>query len=452
MLLSRSNAPRTLPRTLALLAALACASAAVHAVAPDPKPGTPGTLVQPHLTGWALMPAATFSDGPTSGQFAATNAYGTHVPPYAGRQPVQGFSGVLKGPRSNTFRFLVDNGFGGRANSADALLRMYAVRVDFRTRQGGRGTVSPADWKTGRALTQFSAESRLGLNDAAHQIGLPIQADLANYYGIPANAAVDTAIRAGRLLTGADLDIESVRRDKQGNYWFGDEFGPYLVKTNEHGKVLRAAIPLPGVRAPEHVAVQQGAEAANLGGSGGFEGMAINASGTRLYTLLEKTVAGDPARTLRINEFDLSSEAYTGAMWRYPLETEGTAIGDMTAVDDRRFIVIERNGATATGGGTPLKRLYLVDLSGVASGGTVGKTLLVDLMAVADPHDLNRDGSLSFSLPYTTIEDVLILDAHTLLVVNDNNFPYGGGRALASDPTEFLRITLPQGLHRKGGR
>jgi hypothetical protein len=30
-----------------------------------------------------------------------------------------------------------------------------------------------------------------------------------------------------------------------------------------------------------------------------------------------------------------------------------------------------------------------------------------------------------------------------LLVVNDNNFPYGGGRQLASDNTEFLRIRLP---------
>ena len=45
-----------------------------------------------------------------------------------------------------------------------------------------------------------------------------------------------------------------------------------------------------------------------------------------------------------------------------------------------------------------------------------------------------------------TIENVLMLDARTLLVVNDNNFPYGGGRELASDNTEFLRIRLPVSL------
>ena len=45
-----------------------------------------------------------------------------------------------------------------------------------------------------------------------------------------------------------------------------------------------------------------------------------------------------------------------------------------------------------------------------------------------------------------TIEDVLVQVERTLLVANDNNFPYGGGRALASDNTEFLKITLPHPL------
>jgi hypothetical protein len=69
-------------------------------------------------------------------------------------------------------------------------------------------------------------------------------------------------------------------------------------------------------------------------------------------------------------------------------------------------------------------------------------------MNLADPDDLNRDGSRVYSMPFVTIEDVLVLDDNSLLVVNDNNFPYGGGRALASDDTEFVRITLPHGLHR----
>lgn len=71
---------------------------------------------------------------------------------------------------------------------------------------------------------------------------------------------------------------------------------------------------------------------------------------------------------------------------------------------------------------------------------------LVDLMNLADPFDLDGDGSQVFTFPYVTIENVLILDPRTLLVANDNNFPYGGGRELASDDTEFLRIRLPVSL------
>jgi hypothetical protein len=204
---------------------------------------------------------------------------------------------------------------------------------------------------------------------------------------------------------------------------------------------------MPGVYAPQHKDVVAGRAVANLPSSGGFEGMAINKSGTRLYTLLERTVAGDANKTLRIDEFDISSEMYTGRRFVYTLDADGTNIGDMVAVDDRRFVVLERNSSTATASNpAPFKKVYLIDIEAVADGGVARKMELVDLMKLADPHDLNRDGSPVFMFPYVTIENVLVLDSRTLLVVNDNNFPYGGGRALASDNTEFLRIRLPVSL------
>ena len=341
----------------------------------------------------------------------------------------------------------MDNGFGAQANSADAVLRAYALEVNWRTRKGGAGTINPADWDSGRDRSAFDATTRLELNDMRHKLTVPVQANYAYYYNNPANPPVAPAIRAGRLLTGADFDIESIRRDRHGNYWFGDEFGPYLIKTDANGTVLRSEIPMPGVFAPENKAVVAGTAVANLGSSRGFEGMAINSSGTKLYTLLEGTVGGDPAKTLRIDEFDISSEKYTGRRFIYTLDPEGTNIGDMVAVDDRRFIVLERNGSTVTAPTpAPFKKVYLIDIEDVADGGVARKMELVDLMKLADPFDLNGDGSQTFTFPYVTIENVLILDARTLLVVNDNNFPYGGGRELASDNTEFLRIRLPVSL------
>jgi hypothetical protein len=399
------------------------------------------------LTGWAQMPAATFADGPTSGQFASPNPFGTNVPPYTNRQPVQGFSGVLFGPRKNVYRFLVDNGFGAQNNSADAVLRAYALEVNWRTRKGGAGTINPADWHSGKERSAFDVSTRLQLNDAQRKLTVPIQADFTHYYNNPANPQVDASIRAGRLLTGADFDIEAFRRDRQGNYWFGDEFGPYLIKTDANGTVLRSEISMPGVFAPQHKDVMAGKAVANLPSSGGFEGMAINKSGTKLYTLLERTVGGDADKTLRIDEFDIASEKYTGRRFVYPLDANGTNIGDMVALDDCRFVVLERNSSTATAPNpAPFKKVYLVDIEDVADGGVARKLELVDLMKLADPFDLNGDGSQVFTFPYVTIEDVLVLDPRTLLVVNDNNFPGGGGRELASDNTEFLRIRLPVSL------
>jgi len=67
-------------------------------------------------------------------------------------------------------------------------------------------------------------------------------------------------------------------------------------------------------------------------------------------------------------------------------------------------------------------------------------------MNIADPHDLNGDGSTLFTFPYVTIESVLVIDSKTLLVINDNNFPGGGGRGAAPDITEFLLIGLDSAL------
>jgi len=395
------------------------------------------------LTGWALMPANTFSDGPTSGQFNGSGAGGNPLP-LVNKQPVQGFSAVLPGAAAGSYLVMPDNGFGAQTNSADTLLRVYAVTPDFKTATGGTGTVAAANYSTGAALPGFNSASRITLADPDRKLGFQIQADLNNYYGLSTNAAVDPTIKAGRLLTGADFDIEAMRKDKNGNLWFGDEFGPMLLKTDANGKVLRSEIVLPGVQSPQSPYLAGGTP--NLGRSSGFEGMAINQAGDTLFTLLEGTVTGDAARSLRINAFNVDREAYTGDQWLYQLDTLGTNIGDMTAINDHEFLVIERNNNTATTAGAPFKKIFKIDLNKKNANGFVDKQEVVDLMNIADPDDLNGDGSSTFTFPFVTIEDVLMLDSQTLLVINDNNYPGVGGRNLGSDNTEFLKIRLSEPL------
>lgn len=203
----------------------------------------------------------------------------------------------------------------------------------------------------------------------------------------------------------------------------------------------------PEVRSPQHPAFAQGlsSAAANLPASGGFEGFAIAPGGKLAYGLLEKTVAGDPAGQLRLMRYDLGTRHWALA-GRYVLEQGGEAIGDLTPVNDSQMLVIERdNGQGET---AKFKRLYLIDLAAKNADGTLRKTLVADLMALADPRGLapsTRGGVFSF--PYFTIENVLVLGPDTLLVANDNNYPATGGRgADVKDQTEFLWIKLPTAL------
>ena len=215
---------------------------------------TPAVTTQ--LVGRAVLPASSFAPGATSGQLlalnndgslSAVNANGQPVP-FVGPngQPVQGFSAILAGPKSGTYLAMVDNGFGTKANSADSLLRFYAIEPDFST-----GKVYPVNVQTGKRLDGFTSDSIVQLNDKNNKLkGVQtIVADLTLYPnsekvqagGIP----VDASIKQGRLLTGADFDPESIRQVADGSYWFGEEFGPYLLHFDATGTLLSAPISTP---------------------------------------------------------------------------------------------------------------------------------------------------------------------------------------------------------------
>ena len=784
------------------------------------------------LVGRAVLPATTFATGATSGQLLTLNNDGTvgtlnangQLVPFGG-QPVQGFSAVLPGVKPGTYLVMVDNGFGAKANSADSLLRFYGVEPDFAT-----GKVYPVSIKTGDRVGDFTSDSIFQLNDRNNVLKgfQTIVADLNTYPGsdklTPGGILVDPSIKAGRLLTGADFDLESFRRVADGSYWFGEEFGPFLLHTDANGTLLQAPIPTPnllplntlngqnpivighrgasGLR-PEHtleayqLAIDLGADfiepdvvstkdgvliarhevnikdttdvanrpefadrfttktidgavetgwfaddftlaeiktlrakerlafrdqsfngqfeiptlqeiidlvksveaatgqkigiypetkhptyhtsvglaleeplvkilndnsftdpsrvfiqsfevgnlkklntlidvpliqlldadnvnldgslseirpydfvvsgdsrtyadirsaqglaevatyadgigpwkrmivsvkgvdanndgiaddvngdgavndadktltpptslitdahnvgllvhpytfrnesrylasdykgdpeleirqfislgvdgfftdfagtgkaardfvtqefvrspdnpafanlseaekvkSANLSRSKGFEGMALSASGDKLYTLLEGAIVSDSNQNrLLINEFDLKTSQYTGVTFSYRLNAPGRAIGDMTAINDHEFIVIERDNGQGNASDPAFtnparsKKLYKIDLNVVDRDGFVQKELLADLLNISDPNGLGGNGTKDgvFTFPFVTIEDVLLIDNQTLLVINDNNYPFSVGRTPGqSDSSEFIEIKLSQPL------
>ena len=431
-----------------VLCLLACA-AALPASAQDMVPAT--------LAGHAALPAASFTVPPAdaprdtfvSGKFLApaarVDAPGTVAQatglatPFLG-QPLQGFSGyaAARGADGHLVA-LIDNGFGGKLNSPDALLSFTHLLPDF---EAGTVTVAEQVW--------LSDPNRV----------------------VPFRIVHETT--AERYLTGGDFDLESIQIVGD-TVWIGEEFGPFLISATLDG-VVTGVYPtlLDGVeiRSPDHPALQAGATAGTdwvVPRSGGYEGMALTGDGM-LWAMLERPVLspeGTPEGSfLRVIEFDPAARAWTGRSVKFALTEGAEAIGDFNIVGGTRALVIERDN----GQGDPslacpegqtegcfrnparVKRVTLVDMGQVDADGFVARLRQIDLMDIADPQGLARIPSDMaeprpgrYTFPFVTIESVLRDGPEHILVSNDNNLPFSAGRKLtAPDQNEIIRLHVPE--------
>jgi hypothetical protein len=379
------------------------------------------------LTGFSSFAAETFSsrffwDTFTSGSQITGNTNGVTVPLTTLGLPLGGFSSVQVG-NNGTYWFQPDNGYGQKTNSADFLLRSYQVNTNLKT----------AGNPTGGSVEFLSF---IQYRDPDRKINIP------NFTLVNENTAE-------RNLTGADFDIESFVFDKDGTIWVGDEFGPYLLHFDATGKLLEAPIAVPNVFAPQN----PGGNPPNLG-SRGLESTAINTSKTKLITALEGPVTGDSATNdvLRIYEFNLASKTF-GTQYKYKLEktSNSQSINDLTAINDNEYLVIEKD--RLTGAAAEFKRIYKINLTQVDANGFLIKQEVANLLDIQDPNDLNGDGSTSFKLPFQNVEAFTIVDKNTILVTNDNDFPFVAGSRTPGqvDGTEvaLLRLDTPLNIPRR---
>jgi len=385
-----------------------------------------GPLAAATLEGFTTLPADTLMPGPDSGQFISQLPNATAA--FKG-QVVQGFSAII--PDGNgSYLVLSDNGFGGRENSADFLLRIYCIDPNFRTALGGSG--------------QISINGFVNLSDPRKQIDFAVLADQSHYGLLDPPREVEERIREQRLLTGSDLDPESLQRSADGSLWVGDEFGPFLLHLNEEGEILEPPFGLTGLHAEGYPGNCCGE--ATLARSQGFEGMAASPLGNFLYPMLEGSVLTQ-AGQLNIYTFDLSSKSFVNASalepsYRYQLSPQATAIGAFKLFSETAGLIIERD--SGEGADAKYKKIYRIDFDRIDEDGFLLKTEVADLMAILDPDDLNGDGLTSFTFPFETPESLLVVDKDTIGVVSDNNYPFGRARGEGTQPenTEFILITI----------
>ncbi|MBZ6076357.1 esterase-like activity of phytase family protein [Microvirga puerhi] len=413
------------------------------------------------LEGHAILPAESFVEAPAdapadlkvSGKFTTgkrIDAIGTIEGtsgdrptgvklPFRG-QPLQGHSGI-KSMGDGTFWVLTDNGFGSKATSPDSMLYLNRFRIDWT-----KGTVE-------RLETVF-------LHDPDKKVPFRI-----------ANEATEK-----RYLTGSDFDTESFQLIG-GKIWIGDEFGPYLIKADMSGKVeavFETLIDGKVARSPDHYAVTtpaapNGPVNFNIRRSKGFEGMAASKDGRFLYALLEGPVWDaetkqwenvDDREYLRIVEFDVAQEKWTGRHWKYVLDQNGLAIGDFNMIDATTGLIIERDNGEGTadkacpqGEKRPdcfqepakFKRVFKIELSDANVNKPVRKIGYIDLMQIADPNKKARKplNDNVFTFPFFTIENVDVVDDRHIIVGNDNNLPFSSSRiANKQDDNEFILLEV----------
>jgi glycerophosphoryl diester phosphodiesterase len=400
-------------RRLALPLAMATAAVTLAAVPTSVSAGRyDGRDRLPTLEARATLSADFIAPGPPSGA-KVTPANG-RTGPFPG-QVIPGFSGVVDNG-DGTFYGLSDNGFGAKDNSADFLLRMYLIRPRWETARGGAGTLD--------------VDSFISLRDPERRIPFPIVHDST----------------PERLLTGADFDIESVQRSRDGSFWIGEEFGPFILHVDRTGKVLAAPYEFPDGKSPAHPYLQLG-EAPRVRSSRGFEAMALSTDGRYLYPIVEGSFADETIPRRRyIYEFDTKRERYTGRTWQYETDTDDNVVGDAYMAKRGQLIVIERDDFEGPRAVT--KRLYRVELGSSDGDGFVEKELLVDLLGIANPAHIGERRSPGaygvgdpFSFPLQSVESVIPLRDGRLLVANDNNYPGSNGRVPGSpDDTEMIII------------
>jgi hypothetical protein len=403
---------------------VAAAATAVMVISTVPAAAVSGQHPR-HVTleGRAVLPVQTYAPGPPSGTLLPPGVVNGITFPLPS-QPVQGFSSMVDGRRPGEYLAMPDNGYGAKATSADFLIRAYYIRPDFKTAHGGSGSV---------VVGHF-----ISFRDPKHLFGFPIVND----------ATPD------RLLTGGDIDPESLDRAKNGDLWVGDEFGPWILHFDAHGVLLDHPFAIPGVRSPNNPGLN--GAAATQPNSRGFEGMAITPDGKFLYAVLEGATIADPDQNRRhVYEFSIRRKALTGRTWAYRTTQPTNMVADMAALDQHRFVLIERDGGL--GATAVFREINEVDLRHVDANGFLESRTVVDLTAIPDPHLISlpaiHAGDIGLGNPFSvvceSVETVHPITGDRLLVGCDNNFPNKGRNPNLADDTEFIVVKV-DGLKARG--
>jgi hypothetical protein len=270
------------------------------------------------------------------------------------------------------------------------------------------------------------------------------------------------------------IDPEALALAKDGRLFVTDEYGPFLYEFQRDGTMVRR-IALPAEFQPREASgkLNYTDKAELVSGRAinqGPEGMCLLPNEDKAALIFQSAAVqdgGKPTGMTKILVIDLATGA-PRAIYRYPLSpaeagvsAEKLSVNDLVALDDHRFLVLERDGQGRDGakehGRALYKSVWVADTSGATNlleskAGTnevpVSKKILFNLASLAkDQKNLAAKWEGIVVVPPVSKDEV------TLLMTADNDFlspmvhedgqSYPFPRAEDAVPTQIFKIRSP---------
>lgn len=271
------------------------------------------------------------------------------------------------------------------------------------------------------------------------------------------------------------IDSEGLVVDAEGNFWLCDEGGATIWKLNSNGVLIKRYTPYYNLPNAQSVDVALDTVFKYRKNNRGFEGISITPNG-KIYAIIQSPIlypsksVGEATRVHRIIEIDpvtntqrmfaYLNDGIIGASGPNQIRLRDWKIGDMAAINDSTFLVLE----TAIRGTSDYRRLYEININQatpVHSGLYGGLTLeaLVDSTGLANKNikpvtkkltmDLLANGwPVSLEKP----EGLAILNDSTIAICNDNDYgqvsPLENGIGTATGITSHLIAYGLSGLNK----
>lgn len=230
------------------------------------------------------------------------------------------------------------------------------------------------------------------------------------------------------------LDIESITRDAQGNYWLCEEYRPSILKVSKQGRILKRYVPKNSLSDGELAALKKlwGNETVSdslpeLFGqrrsNRGFEGITFHNG--LIYAALQSPLKKGE-ELIPWLEFDPQSEK--SSILYYPLtDKKVDKIGDL-ASRGSEILVIEQNSKTGDEG---IKMIYSVTGFEKRDHKIQEKILNKKLLV-----DLGKLPGYGQSFDHEKLEGLAAISPERLAVIHDNDFGLTGNLTISSGLAE----------------